>query len=890
MRIRSTIALLAFLLFSAPLALAIDENICRYCGRDHAAEAAAAAAASTDGTGRKYAPDRLVDVLNIKIDVVPDFEKRTVSGTTTLTFAPISKPVEELTLDAEKLDIEKVESSAPLADYVVTDHHLVLLFAEPLKVGEKTEVAITYSAEPKKGLYFRTPELGYPEEDTHIWTQGQTHEAPHWFPCFDYPNERSTTEVICTVPQGMKVVSNGKIVSDETTGDDMHRVHWVQDKPHASYLVALVAGKFEKLEDQHKDVKLGFYTQPTLAEHAPNAFLDTRTIMAFYEEEIGIPFPWDKYDQATIRDFNSGGMENTTITTLYHGTIWAKETENIYSSRNLDAHEMAHQWFGDYVTCEDWAHLWLNEGFATYYTHLYNEHKLGRDELLYGLYRDATGRVLPASDDPRPIVFRGYDNAWEQFDFRAYPKGSWVLHMLRSQLGVDLYRAGIKHYLETNGQSSVVTSDLMAALEEVSGRELDQFFDQWVYGAGSPKLKVSYKWLPKEKLARVTVEQTHKVDDNTGLFQIPTKLRFVIDGHPVDHEIEIEDKKHEFYVPLAAQPEVVRFDPEYSVLAEVDFNKPQNMLEKQIVLEGDMMGRLLAAKALAKDDSQKSVGLLKEALNSDEFYGVRITAANSLQDIGTDEAYEALTASLDQSDARVRQEVVEQVGKFYRPESLELLQGVVAEEANPAIVATALRSLSKYPADDVRNLIVESMDRDSFNNRIAAAAIQSLGQTGDVQLRGKVLSKLKADRQEFTDRDYASALETLAKLWKDADDKEPVRVMLVECLRDPARRVRVGAIEGLGALGDPQAIPALQTFADREGNGRDQTAAKDAVKKLTEDAPFVPREVRELRRLVSELKKEQASLQKEVDTLKAKTEAKQNTPTAEVSTKAGSDQ
>lgn len=888
MRTRSTLAMLALLIFSAPGASAIEEHICRFCGRDHAAEAAAAAAGNT-ASGRKYAPDRLVDVLNIKIDVVPNFDKRTVSGTTTLTFAPISKPVEELTLDAEKLDIEKIESSAPLADYVVTDHHVVLLFDEPLKVGEKTEVAITYSAEPKKGLYFRTPELGYPEEDTHIWTQGQTHEAPHWFPCFDYPNERSTTEVICTVPEGMVVVSNGKIASDETTGGQ-RRVHWVQDKPHASYLVCLVAGKFEKLEDQHKGVKLGFYTQPTLAEHAPNAFLDTRTIMAFFEEEIGVPFPWDKYDQATIRDFNSGGMENTTITTLYHGTIWAKETENIYSSRNLDAHEMAHQWFGDYVTCEDWGHLWLNEGFATYYTHLYNEHKLGRDEMLYGLYKDATGRVLPATDDPRPIVYRGYANAWEQFDFRAYPKGSWVLHMLRSQLGTDLYRAGIKQYLETNAQTAVVTSDLIASLEGVSGRELDRFFDQWVFGAGTPKLKVTYKWLPKEKLARVTIEQTHKEDDNTGLFEIPTKLRFVIDGHAVDHGILIKEKKQDFYVPLAAQPQVVRFDPEYSVLAEVDFKKPQNMLAKQIVLEGDMMGRLFAAKSLGKDNSQKSVGLLKTALNSDEFYGVRITAAKSLQDIGTDEAYEALASSLDQSDARVRNEVVEQLGKFYRPEALTVLKGVVADEANPAIVATALKSLSKYPADDVRSLIVESMDRECFNNRIAAAAIEALGQTGDSQLRGKVLNTLKADRHDFTDRDYASALEVLAKLWKDADDKEPVRVMLVECLQDPARKVRVGAIEGLGALGDPQAIPALQTFAEREGRGRDQNAAKDAVKKLTDDAPFVPREVRELRKMVNELKKEQASLQKELATLKAKTEANKETPTAKVSTKAQGDQ
>ena len=879
-RLASTILALAAAISSIAAATEL-ENICRYCGRDHSAFAAGA-----DGSAaRKYAPDRKVDVLHMKIVVTPDFDQRTVAGTTTLTFAPISKPVEEITLDAELLDVSKVDASVPLADYVVTDHHLTLVFAEPITVGQEVDVAITYTAEPKKGLYFRTPELGYPEEDTHIWTQGETHEAPHWFPCFDYPNERSTTEVICTVPEGMVVISNGRMVSDESDEEGMHTVHWLQDKPHVSYLVCLVAGKFHKLEDNHRDIPLGFYAQPSLSEHAANSFADTKAIMAFYEDEIGVPYPWDKYDQATIRDFNSGGMENTTITTLYHGTIFSKDTENIRSSRNLDAHELAHQWFGDYVTCEDWSNLWLNEGFATYYTHLYNEHKLGRDELLYGLWRDAKGRVLPASDDPRPIVFRGYENAWEQFDFRAYPKGSWVLHMLRSQLGVDLYRQGIQRYLENNALSSVVTADLVAALEEVSGRELDQFFDQWVYGAGSPDLKVRYKWLPKEKLAHVTVQQTHKLDDNTRLFQFPTKLRFMVDGHVVDHLIDVTKAKHDFYVPLTGQPELVRFDPEYSVLAKVDFDKPQSMLELQLA-ESDVIGRLMAAEALADKESRRSVEALTKALNNDDFYGVRIAAAKALQKMSTDEAYEALEDSTQQSDARVRNAVVENIGKFYRPEALTKLHHVVDNEANPAIVATAVRALGKHSAPDARRRIESALDRPSFGNEIAGAAVNALGDSGDPALRGKLLSVLQRDRQDFSDRDYAQGLQVLAKLWRDTDDQQTVRAFLEQCLRDPARRVRSGAIDALGELGDPQAIPALESFASREGRGRDATAAQRAVKKLQDDAPFVPREVRELRKLVSELRKEHQEIRKELDTLKEKSKAKDETETQEVATKA----
>ena len=215
----------------------------------------------------------------------------------------------------------------------------------------------------------------------------------------------------------------------------MKQVHWLQEKPHVSYLICLIAGNLEKLEAKHRDVPLGFYTQPSKAKHAEFAFRDTPAIMAFFEEEIGVPYPWDKYDQATCADYHWGGMENTTITTLTQRTIYSDATENIRSSRSLDAHEMAHQWFGDYVTCKDWSHLWLNEGFATYYALLYEGHKYGRDAMLYGLYLDARDDIGPYEKDLRPIVYRDYKVPREQFDFRAYPKGSWVLHMLRSQLG-----------------------------------------------------------------------------------------------------------------------------------------------------------------------------------------------------------------------------------------------------------------------------------------------------------------------------------------------------------------------------------------------------------------------------------------------------------------------
>ncbi|MEM8864919.1 MAG: M1 family aminopeptidase [Planctomycetota bacterium] len=867
---RRLIFLLAVLVLgvvSSPVTAVEHVEVCRYCQGLHRENDASAAAV------RKYAPDRKVDVLRIKIDVTPDFEQRTIAGETTVTFSPISQPVEQLRLDARDLRVANVTGTQSIAEYVATDDDITILFSKPIAVGKQASVTIRYTAEPKQGLYFRTEAMGYPAGDDHLWTQGETHEAPHWFPCFDYPNERSATEVICRVPPAMTVLSNGRQVSeqvDPTTG--LKAVHWVQEKPHVNYLVCLVAGHLAKLEKSHGDLRLRFFSQPSLAEHAANSFADSDQIIAYFEQEIGIPFPWEKYDQVTIRDFTAGGMENTTLTTLTHRTIYSDETENIYSSRGLDAHEAAHQWFGDYVTCEDWSHLWLNEGFATYYTHLYNGHRLGRDEMLYGLYRDATQRVLTQEDDTRPIVYRGYEQAWEQFDFRAYPKGSWVLHMLRSQLGDDVYRQAIKLYLEKHALSSVITADLIAELEDASGRSLDQFFDQYVYHGGFPKLKITHKWLPKEKLAHVHVEQTQQVSDDVLLFTIPSELRFHVGDQVIDHAIAIEDTEHDFYVPLPAKPDVVRFDPEFKVLAEVNFKKPQAMLEQQLRLSDDVVGRLRAVEALSEKETKAAVAALEEVLQADPFYGVRIAAAKGFGKMQTDEAFATLEESLDQSDARVRLAVVEAIARYYRPEALAILQQVANEEANPAVAATAISGLGKFDEAAVADSLKAALAANSLKDEETLAAMDAIGDLNATSLRGRLIEVLRDRRGDLGGRGYAEGLPVVAKLWHEADDQTPAYQLLTESLNDPSPSVRKAAAEALGELGDLRAAPLLRSLAE-SADDRVSSAAKDALEQLENESPATPQEIAELRKLVRELTKQQKRIQKSVKQLESKANA-----------------
>ena len=856
-----------------------EEHICRYCAQGDCDFLFADADAGE--SRRKYAPARYVDVLNLKLDVTPNFQKRTIAGTATLQFAPIGKPLSQLRLDAVHLDIAEVRSSIPIADHSSTTEDLTVTFSRPIAVGEHCELVIRYSAEPRQGLYFRTPELGYPAEDTHLFTQGEPQRARHWFPCHDYPNERSSTEVICHVPAEMTVLSNGVLISetvDAQTG--LKAVHWRQEKPHVSYLITLVAGYFTKLEGKSRGVPLAFYSQPTAGEHAAHLFKNTAEIMDFFSDEIGVTFPWDKYYQVTVRDFQPSGMENTSMTTIAHRTLHTSETENIRSDwvRTLDAHEMAHQWFGDLVTCKDWSQLWLNEGFATYYSYLYEGHRFGRDAMLYKLYRDAQGRVLPRKDDRRPIVFNEYQIPWDQFDYRAYPKGSWVLHMLRSQLGAELYRQSIKTYLERHALTSVTTADLSKTIEEVSGQSFDRFFDQWVYHASHPSLKVTYKWLAEEKLARVTVEQTQKVDEKVLLFEFPTLLRFWDGEDVVDHAISVKKAKQDFYFPLSEQPTVVRFDPEFTVLAEVEFKKPDKMLKLQLENTQDVVGRILAVHQLADRKTSSATEAIGRVLQDDKFYGVQLEAAKALEKIGNDEALAQLAQAKNATDARVRWQVIASVAKFDNEDAKSLLLRQINEEQNPAIVAEAVRGLGRYRGDEVSQVIEAMLKSVSFKNEIALAAIAALGIKEDPEDHPLVMQTLRERANDFPSRGLANCLRTLANLGRRIDSSTAEKVEVERFLRKFVQHskepVRIAAIAALGRLGESRSTALLEKLAEDKSGDGSAKAALASLKQLRAKSSNVPKELGDLRKSLDQLKKQSEQLQEQVEQIKAQKSAK----------------
>lgn len=852
--------LLALLFLATPVRA--EELHELYCARCQALSAGSMAPMDSP-FHRKYAPHREVDVLHLAIDVTPDFTNRTVTGTSTLRFKPIAKPLRELKLDGVDLTVSSVTSSARVEAYQVTKEQVIITFAEPLPVDKEANVTVAYYAEPIDGLYFRTPEMGYKPGEGHIFTQGEPMSARHWYPCYDFPNEKFTSEVTCRVPSGMVVLSNGRKTAEKVDASaGMTAVTWLQDKPHVNYLITLIAGPFQKIEDTYKDIPMAFWTLPSEIAQATNSFQDTKDMMVFFEREIGVPYPWAKYDQVCVNDFVAGGMENTSQTTLTDMTLFHASTENLRSSQGLVAHELAHQWFGDLVTCKDWSHLWLNEGFATYYDALYDGHKNGVETLRYRMFQNAS-QFLDRPNDVLPIVYREYDDAMEQFGFRAYPKGAWILHMLRNQLGEELFRQCVKTYLERHQYGTVVTEDLNSVIEELSGRSWDQFFDQWVYHAHHPELEVSYAWDQQTKLAKVSIKQVQKLSDAVLLFRFPLTVRFKSKGQTVDHQIEVKQTAEDFYFALEAAPEIVRVDPDYALLAKIRFDLPNQMLFAQLRDNTDMMGRLFAAIQLSGRKDVQAREELKRALNEDPFFGVRIEAAKALRASGTEEALAILIAARNQPDARVRSQVVGDIGAFYRTAAYDAIRQVLTTEKNPLIVGQALKALGVHAQPEVPELLQAQLQVPSYRNDIADAVIAAMkAQENPVYLKA-LLEHLTTREAEFTSNGFAAAIQALAYLARNETDRTEVRDFLAKRVNHPKERVQLAVINALGALSDVKAIPVLETFTKQSLGSKQRTAAERALADLRQGKPAVA-ELGDLRKEVVELQKTLKELEQRV--------------------------
>ncbi|PYQ62863.1 MAG: hypothetical protein DMF53_12075, partial [Acidobacteria bacterium] len=426
-----------------------------------------------EGTPARYMPTRQYDLQHLRLDLAFDWDARSVAGTATNTLVPLLPGVDSLVLYAAGLEVRKVRVNGAERPFTLDPEAQTLTVRLDRGYGpqDRLEVAVDYSAHPQAGLYFVGPDRGYPNKPRQIWSQGEADLNRFWFPSWDYPNDRTTTEMVATVKRPLMVVGNGKLLEVTDQPDGRRTYHWRMDVPHSTYLVSVAVGDFMRVADTWRDIPVEYYVPSGTDEAtARRSFGDTPKILEFFSQVTGRPYPYAKYAQSAVVDFMWGGEENISATTQTASALHDARAEADHSSEGLVAHETAHQWFGDLITCEDWSNAWLNEGFADYFTALYKRHAHGEDAFAWEM-DDLRSSYLREAERAyqRPIVTRRYADPFDMFDRHTYEKGALVLHMIHYLLGEEGWSRGIRAYVERFAGQTVTTADLQDALEKATG-------------------------------------------------------------------------------------------------------------------------------------------------------------------------------------------------------------------------------------------------------------------------------------------------------------------------------------------------------------------------------------------------------------------------------------
>ena len=511
---------------------------------------------------------------------------------------------------------------------------------------------------PRSGFHFIKADPSYPNKPLQAWTQGETIESRYWFPCIDHPLLKYGREIHVTTPSDFIVISNG-IHNNPTkeiieTGNSSQKIKWIwkEPNPNSAYLTSVVIGKFsEKCEEYDKGrITLNYYWSPAIDEKdAMLTFEDTPKMLTFFEEYLGTKYPYKKYAQVAVEDFEFGGMENTTCTTLNSSFLHNQQAHVDFSSDYLIAHELAHQWFGDLVTCRDWEHIWLNEGFANYSEALYWEYKykdqVKKEEFYYYVMQASDSYFDEANNlYKRPIVTRIYKHPDEIFDGHAYEKGGCVLHMLRSYIGDNNFRTSIKEYLHKFKDSTADTNDLRLVFEETSGIGLGNFFDQWIYRSGHPKLNVEFSLDEYNNKAKIKIIQVQ--DEDPFEFDLDIKIYYLdnkTDSSDLDIELKslkVSEKENEIIFDIPndnhGKAKIVGFfsiDPDFKILKEISSIKVSTKLLIRQLEDNkntNIVERIQSIQSLKDKYSQETISALKKAILEDEFYGVSIEATNAI--------------------------------------------------------------------------------------------------------------------------------------------------------------------------------------------------------------------------------------------------------------------
>ncbi len=757
-----------------------------------------------------YARSRDYDLQHSKIALRFDLEQKKVLGEVTHSLSILRDGTAKIILDSAGLTIQSVTLNKAAAKFETSADKLIIPLPAAAKAGDRFDVAIRYEGKPTKGMYFILPDKDYPDRPSQIWTQGESEDTHYYLPTYDYPNDRLTTETILTVPASWITVSNGKLMSVSDAGKGLKTWDWKESVPSSTYLLTVVAGEFEEVKDTWRGIPVTYYAPKGRGDRLAINYGRTPAMMELFSKKFGVDYPWEKYAQVMVDDFVAGGMENSSATTNNSSSLVHPKLAPEYftGEDDLISHELGHQWFGDLVTCKDWGDIWLNEGFATFLEAVWMEAHYGKDQADYERWE--AGREWFASNNlwNKPIVRHDFNDASE-FDGNAYGKGGWVLYMLRHQIGEDAFYRGVKHYLEVNRGKNVVTADLAKAIEEATHTNVDQFFSQWLYGAGGPKFDLSYSYDGEKRQVTLTVKQTQQLEGRVGLFRIPVEVEITTPSGPKLYNVTVSKDKQTFSLPADSAPLMVLFDKGGHVLKSAEFHKEKKEWLYQLKNAADLADRADAVAALGKmKNDEKAVAALGETLRNDKAWGVRATAADTLGRLGGASASKLLLAALDSNERPwVRDRAVNALGNFKDDAAVVAKLNAVAKQDESYLArAAALQALGRLKAPNAFATLHAAIGADSPDDILRNAALRALGSLGD-EKAVPLLLQWSAAGKPIDSR--TAAINSLARLQKDNKD---ITKQIAAYLIEPHFPVRRAAIYALGGRGDATAIPALEAL------------------------------------------------------------------------------
>jgi len=842
--------------------------------------AQATAAPAPTPSPLRSAGDRPVDIRHLKLELDVDLKGKRISGTATLDLV-ILRPLTTIRLDAVNHQVTAVrgrrgEGKPVVLEFENTGQEILVHLEARAAARDAWQLAIDYSiTNPASGLHFFGPSKTTPKQPLMVWSHGEPISNRYWFPSQDHPAERQSSEIIATVPEGMECLSNGKLVSRKMVegskpGQQKLRFHWKQEKSHVSYLTTLVVGRFEVAREQWRGRPVLYYVPPESAVNTARTFGRTVEMLDFFSDTFGIEYPWEKYAQVVVEQFTAGGMENTSATTLYRGVMHDERAMLDSTPDRLIAHELGHQWWGDLVTCRNWSHLWLNEGFATYCEVLWYEHKLGRDEADYLLYsKSRSGRSGTALT--RPIVDRRYPSPRSMFDSRAYPKAGWVLHMLRHRVGDDAFFRALQRYGTVYSYQVAETGDLRRTFERLLGHSLERFFFDWTERSAHPVLTVSSRYDADSKQVRVEVTQ----DQDGEPFAFPLTVTFVVPGRsePVRLDLVVTEKRQVAFVPVTSRPTLVRVDPEHTLLAEVKEKKSRGWWVAQLKNAPRVPERLRAVAHFAPSRSEADRKLLVATLAGDKFYGVRVAAASAVGRISDDLSRPVLLAALQQENPFVRAAAAGALGSFDKNTEVGDVLETAWSDGDPSykVEAAVLRSLARIRPLPLKTL-EEALKRDSHRETIRQAALGALSRHKDLKAIEILLGWTTPDRPR---RCRIAAIAGLGQRvtragTPDSATTRAVKV-LTKLLGASGPRIRAAALQAMRRLGSSAkaAEEVVASLAEHDPEGRVRVAARAALKALQQEKT-ASAELDRLRGELDSLKKRNQDLADRLKKLEAK--------------------